>query len=78
MLNYLKPGVSERRVALELEHLIKLNGGEGVSFDLITITGKKTSLPHGVPSDDIVSEEISLLLISAQFLTAITAILRVR
>ena len=56
MLNYLKPGVSERRVALELEHLIKLNGGEGVSFDLITITGKKTSLPHGVPSDDIVSE----------------------
>lgn len=41
MLNYLKPGVSERRVALELEHLIKLNGGEGVSFDLITITGKR-------------------------------------
>lgn len=56
VLNYLKPGVSERRIALELEHLIKLNGGEGVSFDLITITGKKTSLPHGVPSDDIVSE----------------------
>ena len=56
VLNYLKPGVSERRVALELEHLIKLNGGEGVSFDLITITGKKTSLPHGVPSEDIVSE----------------------
>ncbi len=79
VLNYLKPGVSERRVALELEHLIKLNGGEGVSFDLITITGKKTSLPHGVPSDDIVSEgDFFLLLISAQFLTAITAILRVR
>lgn len=56
VLNYLKPGVSERRIALELEYLIKLNGGEGVSFDLITITGKKTSLPHGVPSDDIVSE----------------------
>ena len=56
VLNYLKPGVSERRVALELEYLIKLNGGEGVSFDLITITGKKTSLPHGVPSDDIVCE----------------------
>lgn len=56
VLNYLKPGVSERRIALELEHLIKLNGGEGVSFDLITITGKKTSLPHGVPSDDIVNE----------------------
>lgn len=56
VLNYLKPGVSERRIALELEHLIKLNGGEGVSFDLITITGKKTSLPHGVLSDDTIIE----------------------
>ena len=33
-----------------------MNGAEDISFDLITITGKKTSLPHGVPSDDIVKE----------------------
>ncbi|MCD8026057.1 MAG: aminopeptidase P family protein [Clostridiales bacterium] len=56
VLNYLKPGVSERKIAVELEYLMKLKGAESVSFDLITITGKKTSLPHGVPSDDIVSE----------------------
>ena len=56
VLNYLKPGVSEKSIALELEYLIKKKGGERVSFDLITITGKKTSLPHGVPSDDIVKE----------------------
>lgn len=56
VLNCLKPGVTERKISIELEHLIKLFGGEEVSFDLITITGKKTSLPHGVPSDDIVSE----------------------
>ena len=29
-------------------------GAESVSFDLITITGKKTSLPHGVPGNDII------------------------
>ncbi len=56
VLNYLKPGVTERRIALELERLIKLYGGERVSFDLITISGKKTSLPHGVPSDEKVCE----------------------
>ena len=35
-------------------YLMKQYGAERVSFDLITITGSKTSLPHGVPSDDVV------------------------
>ena len=56
MLNFLKPGVSERKLAARLEYEMKLRGAEDVSFDLITITGKKTSLPHGVPSDDAVKE----------------------
>lgn len=56
VLNFLKPGVTERKIAIELEHIMKLNGAERVSFDLITITGKKTSLPHGVPSDDVVCD----------------------
>ena len=45
MLNDLKPGVKERDLSVK-----------DISFDLITITGKKTSLPHGVPSDDVVKE----------------------
>lgn len=56
VLNFVKPGVSERSIAIELEHLMRKNGAEGVSFDLITITGKKTSLPHGVPSDAIIKD----------------------
>ena len=35
---------------------MNIYGAECKSFDLITITGKKTSLPHGVPSDGIVKE----------------------
>lgn len=54
VLNYIKPGVSERKISLELEYLMKQYGAERVSFDLITITGSKTSLPHGVPGDDLV------------------------
>lgn len=56
VLNYLKAGVREKEIAARLEFLMKMNGAEDISFDLITITGKKTSLPHGVPSDDIVKE----------------------
>ena len=54
VLNYLKPGVTERSIAVELEHLIKLYGGERVAFDLICITGGNTSLPHGVPGERVV------------------------
>ncbi|MGN0490586.1 aminopeptidase P family protein [Ruminococcus sp.] len=56
VLNFLKVGVSEKEIAAQLEFLMKMNGAEDISFDLITITGKKTSLPHGVPSDDVVKE----------------------
>ncbi len=56
VLNYLKAGVSEKEISARLEYLMKIYGAEDKSFDLITITGKKTSLPHGVPSDDIVNE----------------------
>lgn len=51
VLNMVKPGVTERQIALELEYLMKKNGAEKIAFDLITVTGKKTSLPHGVPTD---------------------------
>lgn len=56
LLNDVRPGVSERELAARLEFYMKQRGAEAVSFDLITITGKKTSLPHGVPSFDTVQE----------------------
>lgn len=56
VLNYVKPGVTEKKISARLEYLMNIYGAECKSFDLITITGKKTSLPHGVPSDGIVKE----------------------
>lgn len=56
VLNYIKPGVTEREIALELEYLMRKKGADGVSFNLITITGKNTSLPHGVPDENIIKE----------------------
>lgn len=54
LLNDVKVGVTERELAARLEFYMKQKGAEDISFDLITICGKKTSLPHGVPSDDTV------------------------
>ncbi len=51
ILGYLKPGVSERDIALEIEYFMRKNGAEGISFDTIAISGARTSLPHGVPTD---------------------------
>ena len=56
VLNDLKPGVTERSIAIRLEYLMKLYGAEDISFDLITITGENTSLPHGVPGDRVVKD----------------------
>ncbi len=51
VLNFVKPGITEKEISARLEFLMKINGAERVAFDLITVTGKKTSLPHGVPGD---------------------------
>lgn len=56
MLDDVRVGVTERELAARLEYYMKRGGAEDKSFDLITITGKKTSLPHGVPSDDRIKE----------------------
>lgn len=56
LLNFVRPGVTERQMSVELEHLIHVYGGERIAFELITIAGANTSLPHGVPSDYIVQD----------------------
>ena len=51
LLNFIKPGVTEKRLAAELEYRMKLAGADGAAFDTIAVSGKNSSLPHGVPGD---------------------------
>lgn len=51
ILGFIKPGVTEREIALELNHEMFLRGAEALSFDTIALSGVNTSMPHGVPSD---------------------------
>ncbi len=49
--NDLRPGVTERFLAARLVFLMRCGGAEDVSFQPIVISGARTSMPHGVPSD---------------------------
>ncbi|HHY17183.1 MAG TPA: aminopeptidase P family protein [Firmicutes bacterium] len=46
-----KAGVKEIELALELEFAMRKMGSDGVSFPLIVVSGPRSSLPHGVPSE---------------------------
>lgn len=44
-------GRSEREIMLDMEFFMRKQGSEGVAFDFIVVSGKNSSLPHGVPSE---------------------------
>jgi len=50
ILKYVKEGISEKDLACELQYFLLKNGSKGFSFDPIIASGKRSSLPHGVPS----------------------------
>jgi Xaa-Pro aminopeptidase len=51
ILGYLRPGLREIEVAAELEHQARLLGAQGMSFDTIVASGKRSALPHGHATD---------------------------
>ena len=55
ILGYIKEGISERDVALELEWYLRKRGF-GVSFDFIVASGENSSVPHAEVSDRILKK----------------------
>lgn len=51
IIERITPGRTEREVALDMEFFMRRLGSEGVSFDFIVVSGKNSSLPHGVPTE---------------------------
>lgn len=54
ILNFIRPGVTEREVAAELEYRMKRYGSEVPSFDTIAVSGIKSAMPHGVPDEKVI------------------------
>ncbi|MCQ2471059.1 MAG: aminopeptidase P family protein [Clostridia bacterium] len=51
---FIKPGITERDISLELDYFMLKNGAEALSFETIAVSGKKSSMPHGVPDSKII------------------------
>lgn len=54
ILSFIKPGMTERQVALELEAFLKAKGASEMSFDTIVASGYRSAMPHGVASDKVI------------------------
>lgn len=51
VLSVIKPGITERDLAIELEYLMDKNGAEGLAFDTIIASGVNSSKPHAHPTN---------------------------
>ncbi|WHX47474.1 Xaa-Pro peptidase family protein [Paenibacillus woosongensis] len=57
MLKVLRPGVTEREMALEIEIFMRRNGATSSCFDTIVASGERSALPHGVASDRVLRSD---------------------
>ncbi len=51
ILGKVRPGVTERELAWEIEKYIRTHGGDGLAFESIVATGATTAMPHYEPQD---------------------------
>ena len=56
ILNYIKPGITEKQIANEIEEYYKQRT-DGLSFDTIVASGENTSKPHAVPTNRKIQEK---------------------
>ena len=53
---FIRPGVTEKQIAAELEYYMRKLGADGVAFETICASGPNGSMPHAVPSDRVVQK----------------------
>jgi Xaa-Pro aminopeptidase len=46
----IKPGIKETDLAAFIEYQMKTKGGQAAAFNTIVLSGKRTAMPHGTPS----------------------------
>lgn len=54
ILHIIKPGMTEKEIAVELEYRMAKNGAEGLAFDTIIASGVNSSKPHAHPTNKVV------------------------
>lgn len=51
---FIRPGVKETDVALELDYFMRKQGASGSGFDIIVASGARGALPHGRASEKVI------------------------
>jgi Xaa-Pro aminopeptidase len=59
---YIKPGMSEKHIASEIEIFMKKSGASGVAFDTIVASGENSSMPHAVATERVIQDGDIILL----------------
>ena len=50
----IRPGITEKEVAWEIEKLLRQEGSEGIPFEIIVASGPNSALPHARPTERII------------------------
>lgn len=53
IIKFIKPGVAERDISLELEFFMRKNGASGPAFTFIVASGPRSAMPHGVATNRV-------------------------
>jgi Xaa-Pro aminopeptidase len=57
LLTILEPGMTEHRVAGEIERLQRAKGGERSASEIIVASGPRSALPHGIATDRVLATD---------------------
>lgn len=56
ILDFIKPGKTEKEIAAYLEYCMRRLGADGLAFETIAASGPNSAKPHAVPSDRLLQQ----------------------
>ncbi len=62
IIDYIRPGMSEKDIAIEMQKFIIENGADGLAFDTIVASGENSSKPHAMPTNRIIQKGDAIIL----------------
>lgn len=62
ILKFIKPGMSEVEISVELEYTMKKLGAKGPSFETIVAAGNRSAMCHGTATDNIIKPGDAIVL----------------
>ena len=62
VVGHIKPGVTEKQLAWELEKSLRESGSQALPFEIIVASGPRAALPHAKPTDRVIEDGDSVVI----------------